>query len=271
MHPVLFEFDVPSFLQWLLPEHMTLYGYGFMIALGAFLAFLFMGYQAKNRFGLPWHKTADLTILLLIAGFVGGKVFFYFEDLGYYLADPSRMFERMGKGFVFYGSLIFCIPTMLWYFRSQKLPILPMLDIMAITTCIVHGTGRLGCFLAGCCYGVPHAHFPSVTFTDPRALAKPLETPLHPTQLYSFTLIASLGLFLFWVKGKKQFHGQIFLIYLMIYAVGRGIIEIFRGDIQRGFIIEDVLSHSQLIALVMFGTAVYFYTKLKKTQQVERT
>lgn len=262
MHPVFFEMSVPEFLQGLLPQTLTIFGYGFMIATGAAAAFLFMSWQARKHFELPVHKAADLTIILLVAGFVGGKLLFYLEDPGYYLADPARMLQNPGKGFVFYGSLLFCIPAMLWYLRAQKLPVLPMLDIMAVTTCIVHGFGRLGCFMAGCCYGLPHQGFPSVTFTHEASLAKPLGEALHPTQLYSISMIASLGLLLVYLKDRKQFHGQLFIIYVALYAVGRSIIEMFRGDVQRGFIIEDLLSHSQFIALLMLAGAAWFYRKL---------
>ena len=145
---------------------------------------------------------------------------------------------------------------------------MPMLDIVAITATIVHFFGRLGCFAAGCCYGLPtHNHSLSVTFHHLASKAKPLGEPLHPTQLYEATLIACIGLILFMFKRHQRFQGQLFLIYIALYAIGRGIIENYRGDIRRGFIIENVLSHSQLISLILVGVVIYFYLKLSKKQK----
>lgn len=252
MHPVLFEFG--SF---------TIYTYGFCIAVGALLGFLYMTQQGKKQFGLTFDQSNTLFILLITAGIVGGKFFMIFEDPGYYLSQPGKLFS--GSGFVFYGSLLFCIPAMIWFFRRNKIPTLAMLDVMAIVTCIVHGFGRIGCFMAGCCHGLPTESFLGVTFTHEACQAKPLGTPLHPTQLYEAGFIFLLMSTLLLLKRKKQFHGQLFLIYLMAYAGGRGVIELFRGDLARGFVIEGVLSNSQFISLLVIATALYFYAKWKRS------
>lgn len=139
-----------------------------------------------------------------------------------------------------------------------------MLDVMAVVTCIVHGCGRIGCFMAGCCYGKPTDSFFGVTFTNPVCQAEPLNTALHPTQLYEAVLIFSLMTGLIILKSKKKFDGQIFLIYLITYAFGRGVLELFRGDIQRGFIVENVLSNSQFISLIVISVAIFFYIRLKR-------
>ena len=251
MHPVLFE-----------AGPVTIYTYGFLIAIGAILGFLYMYRESKRLYGMSFDQANSLFILLIAAGVIGGKFFMIFEDPSEYLSHPGRLFSS--SGFVFYGSLLFCIPSMLFFFRYHKLPTLGMLDVMAIVTCIVHAFGRLGCFMAGCCYGLPTDSFLGVIFSDPACQAKPLHTPLHPTQLYesSFILILMLGLLV--LKARKKFDGQVFLLYLMMYAAGRSVIEIFRGDISRGFVIDGILSNSQLISLIMIAVAGYFYVKLNR-------
>ena len=139
-----------------------------------------------------------------------------------------------------------------------------MLDIMAITTCIVYATGRLGCFLAGCCYGVPTSGPFGVVFTDPVCQAEPLNTPLHPTQLYSSMFAYSLIILLLIISRHKKFDGQIFLLYLIIYPAGRIIIEYFRGDVSRGYLIKDVITNSQFISLMILAIAIYYYQRLSK-------
>lgn len=255
MHPILFK--VGSF---------TIYTYGFCIAIGALLGFAYMYWQGKKQYGLTFDQSNNLFILLVLAGVVGGKFFMIFEDPSLYLSQPKKLFS--GSGFVFYGSLLTTIPVMLWYFKKIKVPVLGMLDVMAAVTCIVHGFGRIGCFMAGCCYGKPtHSAF-GVIFTDPVCQAEPLHTTLHPTQLYEAGFIFTLLIILTIIKSRKQFNGQLFLIYLIAYAIGRAVLEIFRGDIDRGFLIKDVLSNSQFISACVISVAFYFYIRLKRAQKL---
>ncbi len=251
MYPILFEVG-----------SITIYTYGFCIAVGALLGFGYMYWQGKKQFGLTFDQSNNLFIMLVVAGVVGGKLFIIFEDPALYFSNPKKLIS--GSGFVFYGSLLLAIPIMLWYFKKIKVPVLGMLDVMAVVTCIVHGLGRLGCFMAGCCYGKPTDSIFGVTFTNPVCQAEPLHTPLHPTQLYEAFLIFILMTGLILLKAKKKFDGQLFLVYLIVYAIGRGVLELFRGDIQRGFVIENVLSNSQFISLLVISIAVYFYFRLKR-------
>ncbi|WP_421874223.1 prolipoprotein diacylglyceryl transferase [Marinoscillum sp.] len=257
MHPELFTIG-----------DFTVHTYGFMIMLGATLGYFYMSTVVKKELGIPAEKIQNLAILIIVAAFVGGKVFFYFEDPGYYFGTPANMFKGFRTGFVFYGSLLFAIPTVIWYFRKNKWPVLPMLDRIAIAGCIIHVCGRLGCFFAGCCHGLPTESFLGVTFTDPVSQAEPLNTPLHPTQLYEVTWILIIMITLIMFKRHKRFEGQLFFIYIIMYSVGRSIIEIFRGDVRRGFIIDGILSHSQAISLVIIAGTIITMVWLKRKQKL---
>ena len=81
-----------------------------------------------------------------------------------------------------------------------------MLDILSIVATIIHGFGRLGCFFAGCCYGLPTKSFIGITFTDAKSQAKPLETPLHPTQLYEAFFIGSMMIFLIQYDDSQRYQ-----------------------------------------------------------------
>lgn len=263
MHPVLFEIPIPEFLQGLLPPYLTIYAYGALIALGAVVGYIFTAWRAKKELDISAERVRDLLLYLIIAAFVGGKLLFYFEDPDKYFSNPVKMLQITSGGFVFYGSLLFAIPVMLWYFKKHKLPTFPMLDIMAITATLAHFFGRLGCFFAGCCYGVPTESGWGVMFTHEASKA-PTDVHLHPTQLYSASMILTIGLILWFFKQRKRFDGQVFLIYLALYAFGRSIIEVYRGDEARGFIIDDFLSHSQFISLMVVAIVIFFYTKWDK-------
>ena len=251
MHPILFEIG-----------SVTIYSYGFFIALGAVIGVIYMARQGKKNFGTSFDKSNSLFIYIVVSAYLGGKVFFFFENPTFYIHNVAKLFT--GNGFVFFGSLLFAIPTMLWFFKKNNIPTLPMLDVMPIVTCIVHGFGRIGCFMSGCCHGKPTDSFLSVVFTNPIWQADPLNTPLHPTQLYESGYIFLLMGFLLFYKKKKKFDGQLFLIYLIAYSIGRSLLEFLRGDEERGYLVKDIISHSQFISILVIGVAIYFYVKLKR-------
>jgi phosphatidylglycerol:prolipoprotein diacylglycerol transferase len=237
---------------------LTIYTYAFCIVVGTLVASIYTKWSAKKELGIL-NLSNNFFYLVFIAGFVGGKLFFYLERPLYYLNNPKLMLDNFSGGFVFYGSFITIIPILIWYLKKHKIPVLPMLDILAITTTIVHAIGRIGCFFGGCCYGKPTNSFIGMSFPRTNNIL------VHPSQLYEIVALLSIMTILFLVKKKKQFQGQIFLIYIVLYAIVRGFLELFRGD-KRGFIIDGILSHSQFIAIVLILSTLLYYNKLKNKQ-----
>jgi phosphatidylglycerol:prolipoprotein diacylglycerol transferase len=233
-----------------------------MIALGIVAGMGYLIIEGKKEAGLTFDQANALFLFIFFAAVVGGKLFLFLEDPPGYIQDPARLLT--GRGFVFYGSFLLAIPTMWWFFRKHKLPGYRMLDVMAITACFVHLFGRIGCFLAGCCYGKPTDSVLGVTFTDPACYAEPLNTPLYPTQLLEAGYIFLVMLLLFYRKNKRRFYGQLFLSYLMLYAAGRFILEFFRGDIGRGYVIKNYISHSQFIALCVLAVIIFVYVRMSR-------
>jgi phosphatidylglycerol:prolipoprotein diacylglycerol transferase len=255
MHPILFEF-----------AGITVYSYGFLIALGAIAGVGYMAVQGKKELGLSFDKVNNLFLVIFIAAVVGGKVFLFFEEPSSYLSHPEKLLS--GSGFVFYGSFLFAIPAMAWFFKRNAIDPYKMLDIMAITTCLVHMFGRIGCFMAGCCYGSVTNSVFGVQFHDPACYANPLNVPLHPVQLYEAGYIFLVMVFLFMMRNRRQFYGQLFLTYLLLYGAGRFMLEYIRGDAGRGFVVKDLISHSQFIALTIIGVVVFVYWRWSKTNRI---
>ncbi len=255
MHPVLFK-----------AGPITVYSYGFFIALGSIAGVAYLYWRGKKETNLTYEQVNNLFLLLFAAAFTGGKLLLFFESPAYYAQNPGKLVT--GSGFVFYGSFLLAVPAMLWFFRKNKLPVYLMLDIMAGVTCLVHMFGRIGCFMAGCCYGKPTTLFFGVSFTDPACQARPLHIPLFPAQLAEALYIGMVFIALQLLLKRRTFYGQLFLVYLILYAFGRFILEYFRGDSGRGFIITDYLTHSQFISLLLAGTAFYFYPRWKRRHAI---
>ncbi|MFY0688365.1 MAG: prolipoprotein diacylglyceryl transferase [Cyclobacteriaceae bacterium] len=243
---------------------IDIHGYGFMIMVGALCGYYYVSGQAKKELNIPAEKIQNLAVLIILMAVVGGKLLFYLEDPKYYFNPPSNMFKNFRQGFVFYGSLIFVLPAAIWYFRKEKWPLWEFLDILAIAGPIIHIFGRMGCLMAGCCYGLPTDSFLGITFTDPHTQARPAATPLHPTQLYEIALIGTILVVLWMLKRYDRFKHRLIFVYVMLYAAGRSVTEMFRGDLRRGFIIEDVLSHSQFISILLICVCIAAIYRLKK-------
>jgi phosphatidylglycerol:prolipoprotein diacylglycerol transferase len=240
MHPELFRLG-----------SITLYSYGFLILLGVIVGYL---YALKNlrKYGLSSEDVSSLFLWCFASVFLGGKLFYFLEEPGIYLKAPSKLLEGLSSGFVFYGSFLLTIPVLIWWFKSKKISIWEGFDVLGISGAFVHGFGKLGCFMAGCCYGLPSGKHFGVVFSNAACSAEPLNTPLFPTQLWDAGIVFLSIALMLWSKKRKWFHGQLFLTYGMFYAVGRFVTERFRGDEERGFVLNGLLSHSQFIAVVVF-------------------
>ena len=233
-----------------------------MIALGIVAGMAYLIIVGRREAGLTFDQANALFLFIFLAAVVGGKLFLFLEDPSGYIERPAKLFT--GRGFVFYGSFLLAVPTMWWFFRRHKLPVFRMLDVMAVTTCFVHMFGRIGCFLAGCCYGQQTDSFWGVTFTDPLCYAEPLNTPLYPTQVFEAGYIFLVMLALLALRNKRRFYGQLFLMYLMLYASGRFVLEYLRGDVGRGFVVENYISHSQFIALCVLAVVGVVYISMSR-------
>lgn len=256
MHPILFELG-----------GFTVYTYGFMIMLGAVVAW-FVAIRLTKPMGLNSDKISEMFLWCVAGVFIGGKFFFYLEDPKHFIAHPEDMLKDIGKGFVFYGSFLFTTAILIWWFRRNQLNTWAMFDVIGIGGALVHGFGKLGCFFAGCCHGEVCKTGWGVVFNDPHSAADPKGVPLYPIQLYDAAIIfATLGV-MAWMYKRKQFDGQIFLIYGIGYAIGRFITEIYRGDEARGFLFNGWLSHSQFIALLVGGVSIALYVwRLKSNKK----
>ena len=121
-----------------------------------------------------------------------------------------------------------------WYIHRHGMPFWTTCDVFAPGIALGHVTGRLGCFAAGCCYGRPTNVPWAIVFTNPLAAANvgtPLGIPLHPTQLYEAGAeLLILIVLLATERRGRPFPGRTFWLYMILYAVSRYIIEIYRGD-----------------------------------------
>lgn len=241
----------------------SLYTYGFFVAAGFVVGITIARHEAK-RLGEDQDMIMDLCFYVLIAAIVGSRLFYVLTNFSIFISDPLEIFRIWNGGLVFYGGFVVALITAIIYVKQKEVSLFKTADMMAPALAMGHAIGRVGCFFAGCCYGKACDLPWAVTFTNPDSLA-PVNIPLHPTQLYSFTANLIIFIFLWVFRGRKRFDGQIFWIYVLLYGISRSFIEIFRGDF-RGDFVFGILSISQAIGAGMVFISVVMLILLGKRE-----
>ena len=253
MRPVLFQIG-----------SIKIYGYGAMIALGILAALMLLSYRAKKT-EYNEEKIFDMSILAIVLGVLGGKVLYIITDLKNIIANPSIL-KNVGSGFVVYGSILGGLLGIYIYCRIKRWDLLKVVDLTVPSLPLAQGFGRIGCFLAGCCYGRETTSAIGIVFPNiPLSLA-PSAVCLVPTQIYSSIFDFALATFLLWYDRKERKRGRVFAMYLILYSIGRFLVEFLRADV-RGNI--GFLSTSQFISLfvIVFGIFLYNYEKLMQKEK----
>ncbi len=259
MHPILLQFG-----SFKLPT------YGLLVATGYLSGILYI-FRKAGPAGFKKEPLSDLIFYSVISGMLGAKLFYaatYWKEFGYdFFSKAAYLLKSFQYGFVFYGGLIFGGAAFLITARRRKLEALKAADLFAPALALGHAFGRIGCFMAGCCYGSPTTCPISVTFTNPASEINPayLGVPLHPTQLYeaagNFIIFLLLNAALRRSLAKKLPGGAVTLLYAALYSALRFSVEFLRGD-DRGAI-HMGLSPAQLISAAVFAAAASVFLVLR--------
>ena len=212
----------------------------------------------------------DLCFWLLVSSLIGARLVFIATNVPDYVRlcrdehDCSRALRVWEGGLVFYGGFFGALAVAVFYTRRHGMNFWRTADILAPSVALGHFFGRLGCFAAGCCWGAKRTAarspgrraFPpeSLVFQDYAARgALPdcaeVTPPLHPVQLYEAGGELALFFLLSLLGRRKRWDGQVLVAYLLGYALLRFVVELFRGDAVRKFVVGSI-STSQAIAIV---------------------
>ncbi|MFC1851615.1 prolipoprotein diacylglyceryl transferase [candidate division CSSED10-310 bacterium] len=229
---------------------LKFYSYGLMLGL-SFAIGIYVALWRARREGISEDQIFNIAVGIVIVSLLGSKVLHILVNFSTFLENPRIIFKNFGGGFVFYGGFLASFLFIIIMNHRYKIGILRLCDIYSPSVALGLGITRVGCFLSGCCFGVPTELPWGVTFPSGSFAHKQYGEllPIHPTQLYSslsgiLIFLILLG-FLKW--HGKRFHGQVFSILLIFYSVNRFLIELIRGDAGRGMFWG--LYTSQIIAI----------------------
>ncbi|MGO8702481.1 MAG: prolipoprotein diacylglyceryl transferase [Candidatus Brocadiia bacterium] len=263
-------------------DRFAIHSYGVMAMIG-FLAGLFVARWRARRAGLLPDEITDICVWALLAGIVGSRIAYVLQNTDYFF-DTGRpgwsvldLLKIWQGGLVFYGGLIGALVVTLLLLRAKKLKVLPVLDVLTPSLALGHAFGRIGCYLHGCCYGVPVHEgawygcvFPRDALPYLSGVGAPLYippgTPLWPTQLVSafdlFCIFIILSLFF----RHQRRPGEVTALYLLLYSTERFIVEFFRGDTH----LPGQMSEAQWISIGIFiaGAALMTWLKTSTPEKV---
>jgi len=231
---------------------VTVHGYGLMIAIGVVVALLVGDFRAKKK-GLDGDLIYGLTLTTVVLGFLAARILYIITEWQEFVQDP--MSYVTGTGFVVFGGIMGGALTIWGYCKWKKMDFLAYLDLMIPSVALAQGFGRIGCFLAGCCYGKETDSCIGITFTN--SDFAPNNVKLLPSQLIMSAGDFLIAVILLIYAKKDCSKGKVSALYLMIYSVGRFFVEFTRND-DRGFV--GALSTSQFIGIFIFivGAIAYF-------------
>lgn len=246
----------------------TVHGYGLMMAIAILSAYFMVEYRAKKR-GYEEDRIFYLTVFSVAGGLLGAKLLYLGTRLGDIIEDPSLIISSLANGFVVYGSIIGGIAAAWIYCRVKKLKFLELFDLVAPALAMAQGIGRIGCFLAGCCYGMQVAEDHPLAIVFQESQFAPNHVPLLNTQLISSALNFVHFAVLMLLSKKFKTPGRVGACYLIFYSIGRFILEFFRGDLIRGSV--GTFSTSQFISIFMFVGGLLLFVLLPRFARPEKS
>ena len=263
---------------------LKIHWYGIMVALGFVLAILVL-LKERTRAGITADNMFDLGLIAVFGGVFGARLFYVIQFHHQFAGKPLEVFRIDKGGLVFYGGFLLAFLVVWGYCRWKKISFLRVMDIFAPAVAMGHASGRIGCFLQGCCFGRPTSSWPSAVFpagsapalrypAEPADLYAGVRTacdslPLIPVQLYEAACNFLIALLLIWLLKKIRRPGGVAAIYLAAYAVMRFCMELMRGDHTDHI---GMFTPSQAIALfVMLPVAavVFYFAGRKAKQELE--
>ena len=239
MYPILFSIG-----------SLHVYSYGLMIAIGILVAYSLAEKKVKAK-GYDPRRLEWLVFTVLAGGALGAKVLYWITRIPDMATEPT-IFTDLGSGWVVYGGIIGGLISGWYYCKLHGMNFWEWFDLIIPEVALAQAFGRIGCLLAGCCYGIEMTNGFGIVF--PEGSEAPAGVPLFPSQIVMSVFDFGLYFFLEWFSKKKKFNGEVGAAYLIAYSAGRLAIELVRGDMVRGVV--NGLSTSQYISLFVFAFAL---------------
>ncbi len=236
-----------------------IYWYGLIIVTGMLLC-LFLVYKDKNKYGIKWDDIITFLIYALIVGIICARIYYVVFRWDYYSVHPNEIISIWNGGIAIYGGIIGALIVAVIFCKVKKYKFLNLCDLGAPYLALAQSIGRWGNFVNREAFGGETTSFLRMGIYD-NSISDYIF--VHPTFLYESLVTLSIFIILLLVKRKQKFDGQLFYLYMIIYGVGRALVEGLRTDslMWGSFRVSQVLA---IILAVVFSIIYVF--KLYKTK-----
>lgn len=218
----------------------------------------------KHHF--PLNKLLGLVALANISAVIGSRLLFVLNNISQFQSHPRLVFAVTAGGYAFYGGFLFTFSTLVIYLKLTRLPFWETLDIGSPAVAIGMIINKMGCFLAGCCYGMQTALSIGVQFPEYSIPALKYGFPhsIHASQLYASLLGFLILVVLLRVEKSKHFSGQVFLCFLIIFSLERWFNLTRRGDIDNELLFGIPQSQLWGFVFLLLAAVSWFILSRKK-------
>jgi len=254
MYPVIFHVYGPFSIQ----------SYGLAIVIGILIFYFFATQDKKLLTVLSENQLINTILYATIGGFIGAKLWFLFSEWQH-IERITELFSLGGLSSL--GAILGILITATLYLKILNQPLLPILDRLSLYAPLIMITMRIGCFLAGCCYGLETDLPWGITYTNTECFA-PLCVQLHPTQLYSAFALSLVFLTLYFAQSVLKKPGELFSLLLFLLGLERFLLDFIRGD--RSFLqipIIKLLSLNQWLSLIIVIASLIAFLLFRKNHE----
>lgn len=241
----------------------------------AFVVCVLIAKSYGHKYGVKKDDAVYASIYGAIGLFLFAKLFYMFTKLPMVIShfsqfwndmkiNPTWAFNYLFGGLVFYGGLIGFVFGVFIYSKQFKVSFIKYFDAFTPLVPFVHGFGRIGCFMAGCCYGIEYHGILAVQFPYNENAPELCDVTRFPVQLLEALCNFIFAAVLVVLQKKVKFkEGQLLGVYLVYYTIARACLELLRGDAVRGAV--GGISTSQIISFILIPIAIVLISgKLSK-------
>ncbi len=225
----------------------------------AFIIGIWLAERRAEKYEVPKSIIPDISLIIVIASVVGGRLFYILENLGYYAKYPGEIFKVWNGGLIFYGGVGLSILSGIIFLKKKKISIFRTMDVVAPSVALGLGFARIGCFLNGCCFGKPTNLPWGVIFPPDSPPSWVIDTPihLHPTQLYSSLAGFCMFFILLFIEKRVNNYqkrigaaGCLWWIFLIMYSVWRFSVDFLRYYENEAYLIGK-FTHNQILSILI--------------------
>ncbi len=231
--------------------------YGAMMLIGLIVVIVLMQSDPLVKKIMNREQLFNAAAVGILSGILGARFLYVICNWNAILSFRD-VFALWDGGLSMMGGVIGILVVLPFYLRKKGTPTILFFDLFAFYAPLLHAFTRIGCFLAGCCYGKPTTMVWGVSYTNGEL---PFDYAVHPTQIYTFLMqLFIFGILIFFRKNFYKKQGQLVALYLILAGLERFIVDFWRGD--REFFPQDflgLLSIHQLLSLIISGLGLLLF------------